>query len=218
MTTNVRRWRWGSSGALALAGISLAVYALQGTAQAQPLARPRTLAGPPVAATAPCTGKAVLLSVPDTGAGQAKGETTAAGGALDIPVSSLSFGLSSPSQVAGTGAGAGKATFSAISMVLPSSTTTLALYSAALLGHHLPVVTLDYVTSNTRGAAQLCREISLGQAMVTSFQESISSNGGGAADALSLDFQTIKISDLGQPAGSTALTSVGWDRVKNTGL
>jgi hypothetical protein len=196
----------GFAGMLLPACLIVPTYTFRGVAHAQYYGDGGTVARTPQPATSACTGKSVLLLIPNEPIGST---STNIAVPQYLKVDTLSFGVSR--SVSGTPVG--KPAAFAINVQFAWGSPTLALYSDALTARILPAVTLDYITSNTKGPVQICRAIALTDVTVTSFQESIQSRGPGATDSIALDFRVIKITDFGYPPNSASVT---WNVTKNS--
>jgi type VI protein secretion system component Hcp len=196
----------GFGGMLLVTGVIAPAYVSRDAAHAQHGDDGGAAALTPHLATSPCTGKSVVLLIPNEHGGSTSATTA---GPQYLTVDALSFGASRSV----TGASVGKLAVSAINVRFAWGSPTLALYSDALTGRTLPGATLDYITSNSNGPVQVCRAIALTDATVTSFQESVQSRGPGATDSVTLDFKLIKVTDFGHPPNSASVT---WDVAKNS--
>lgn len=202
--SKVRRWRRELRLALAATCIILPASAFGQSALAQGLDTSAS-PGSMTMSSSPCVGTEVLLSLATDTKGASVNTVSA------LLVQSLSFGANEVTSAAGTGAGATRATSTPINLVLRSSRASLALFTDVLTGQPLPGVTINFVS--VRGSQpRVCRAMVLVGARVTSYQESITSGGPGATDAVTFSYTAVKISEAGQAAASPV---VSWNTITN---
>jgi type VI secretion system secreted protein Hcp len=135
----------------------------------------------------------------------------------EIDIFSFSWGVSNSGGLAqGGGGGAGKASFSDFSFMMPATKASPKIFLACASGEHIPDATLTLRRAGTTQVEFLVYKLS--DILVTSFQESASSGGDDRpTDSFSLNFAKIEISykETDAKGGIGSETTAGWDLGKN---
>ncbi|HZQ76135.1 MAG TPA: type VI secretion system tube protein Hcp [Acidimicrobiia bacterium] len=153
--------------------------------------------------------------------GDVKGGSVDAAHKDAIVVNAYSFGVSNTGSVgsAGSGAGAGKASFSDLTFTTPVSVASPKLMLACASGTHYDtaVLTVRRGAGGSGGAAQDFFRLTLKTVLVSSYQDAGSSGDGTPMDSITLAFAALKVDFVPQNGSGAAgqTTSAGWDRTKN---
>jgi type VI secretion system secreted protein Hcp len=139
------------------------------------------------------------------------GESTMKGEEGAIKITSFEFSGTSVADTA-TGLASGKRQLSEIVVQKAADAASISLFKSFLTGDHLQNVEIDFVTTE-RGTATPYLKYELTNVFVTSY--SLSSGGNERpTESLSLNFQKIATTFVGQVPGATAGAappSAGWD-------
>jgi type VI secretion system secreted protein Hcp len=150
-----------------------------------------------------------------------KGESTDKTHQDWIEISSFSFGVSHPTTIgSGTsGAGAGKASFSDLSITKTVDKSSPALFFDAASGKHIKDGLLDVVKVSGGSEISLL-EYKLTDVMISSYSIGGSSGGELPQESLSLNFTKIEFKEFPQnPTGSPGIPiTVEWDLLQNKGI
>ena len=143
------------------------------------------------------------------------GEATDEQHPRSIEIHSFSIGASNAGSLAG-GAGAGKVSFSDLSLSKSLDKASPLLYLHCAQGKHIPTATL-YVRKSGSDKVVEYYSIKLSEVQVTSVQTSGSAGGGQPSEAISLNFAKIEFSYQAQkPDGSLeSPVKAGWDLAEN---
>ena len=133
-----------------------------------------------------------------------------------IEIHSFSLGVSNSGTLVSGGGGAGKATFSDISVLKNLDKASPLLYLHCAQGKHIPSATLFLRKSGENPLEYFV--IKLTDVIVSSVQTSGSSGGGVPTESLSLNFRTIEFTYTPQKADGSADAPIktGWDIATNT--
>ena len=139
------------------------------------------------------------------------GESTTVGHEKWIDVLSFSLGASNPASFPTGGGGAGKVSFSDLSMVKEVDVSSVSLLKYVATGKHIAKATLDIVSSASKGSQPYLR-YDLVNALVTSYNIS-GGSGGNPIESFSLNFEKIAFEYFTMnPDGSLGPpVKFGWD-------
>jgi type VI secretion system secreted protein Hcp len=151
--------------------------------------------------------------------GDIKGGSTDAAHKDDIELQSYSFGVSntvSPGGPTGTGAGAGKASFSDLSFVMRMGAASPLIMFACASGQHFPEAKLVLRRSGGKSSLEFCT-VTMREVFVSAYQDGGAPGDDGPLDSVNLAFGAVKVDYVTQNPSGTAgpITSGGWDRTKN---
>jgi type VI secretion system secreted protein Hcp len=134
-----------------------------------------------------------------------------------IEISSFQFGIANPSSIGSStgGAGAGKVSFSDLTVTKQTDKSSPSLFLDAASGTHLKNALLDVV--NNGGNQTLFLEYKLTDVLISGY--SISSGGDRPTESLSLKFGKLQFTEFPQNANGSLGTpiTVDWDLALNTG-
>lgn len=138
------------------------------------------------------------------------GDVSAEGFRGWFEVFSFSWGVSNHATVGGGGGGAGRATFSDLSVMKPAGKGSPALFVNCASGRHFARAEVD-VAMSTEGGPTVFEKFLLTDCMITSYQ--IGGSGGERpTESLSLNFTKIEFRQLVQnEEGAFDYQHAGWD-------
>ncbi|WP_308635186.1 Hcp family type VI secretion system effector [Paenibacillus silvisoli] len=140
-----------------------------------------------------------------------KGESTLKGYENWIELTGSSFSiLNQGAAAAGSGAGAGKVTFSDLSITKATDASSIAIMTNALKGLHIPKGKLVYLRSSAEGRQTPYLTIELEDVLISSYSFSDTS------EAVSLRYSKVKWTYLMTDAkGASVPITGGWDLKQN---
>jgi type VI secretion system secreted protein Hcp len=134
--------------------------------------------------------------------GTIEGEATEKGHEKWITLAGYDGDVSVPTAGgAGGGAGAGKVQFKPIVVTKPIDKSTPKLFQALVTGRRLPAVQIDFMRPDGAGGDEVYYSVKLEQVFVTDVHQTDAGKAGGRAlEQVSLDFQSIEITEGGGTA------------------
>ena len=134
-----------------------------------------------------------------------------------IDIQSVSWGASQAASIAGGGAGAGKVSFSDLTVTATMDAATPTLLKFVSSGKHLPKVKLEFVKASGGDGGMVFATIELGDVLVTGTQ--FAGSGGGESMLVNYSFQAAKVEHhywvQGKDGSKGAETQMGWDVKQN---
>jgi len=133
-----------------------------------------------------------------------------------IDIYSFSWGLTQHTNTTGGGGGAGKASFSDLSVMMPSGKGSPKLFLTCASGKHLPAVQME-ITRFHEDREEVLQKVNLTDCLITSFADA--GDGGSApVENMSLNFTKIEfIQNYFAGDGSVRTERAFWDVKKNQG-
>ena len=134
--------------------------------------------------------------------GTIAGEATEKGHEKWITLSGYDGDATAPTgSGSGGGGGAGKVDFKPIVVTKPIDSSTPKLFQALVTGRHLPAVQIDFVRPDGAGGDEVYYSVKLGTVVITDIHQSDPGKPSGRAlEQVSLDFQSIEITESGGTA------------------
>jgi type VI secretion system secreted protein Hcp len=150
----------------------------------------------------PNTRDVAFMHVDGGALGTIEGEATEQGHEKWITLSGYDGDATAPIASGGTGGGGtGKVQFKPIVVTKPIDTSTPKLFEALVTGRHLPAVQIDFVRAHGAGGDEVFYSVKLEQVIVTDIHQTDAGKAGGhPLEQVSLDFQSVEITEGGGTA------------------